>query len=59
MPCLRKLSGYPSSQYHLAKIKVKLFDEIRCDPRPEYHRVVIQNQDGQLCASSTGSQRSR
>ena len=59
MPCLRKLSGYPPGQHHLTKIQVKLLNEMRCDPRPEYHRVVIYPQDGQLCAASTGSQRSR
>ncbi|UZJ52859.1 hypothetical protein CBS101457_002179 [Exobasidium rhododendri] len=58
MPCLRKMSGFPPAQYELAKIKVKLLDEMRLDPRPEYHRVIIHSQDGQLCASSTGSQRS-
>lgn len=59
MPALRKMSGYALPHCQLARVKVRLQDEMRCDPRPEYHRVVINVREGELFASSTGSQRSR
>jgi gephyrin len=59
MPALRKLSGYASGQHHLPKMKAAILDEMRLDPRPEFHRVVVHLEDGRLLASSTGSQRSR
>lgn len=60
MPALRKLSGYSIEHCHLARVQVQTEDEMRLDPRPEFHRVVIRpNSDGGLSAFSTGSQRSR
>lgn len=60
MPALRKLSGYATEHCHLARTRVQIEDEMRLDPRPEFHRVVIRpNKEGGLSAFSTGSQRSR
>lgn len=60
MPALRKLSGYAIEHCHLARTQVRIEDDMRLDPRPEFHRVVIRpNEEGGLSAFSTGSQRSR
>lgn len=59
LPALRKISGYPEEQCPLSRVRVRLQDAMRCDPRPEFHRVIISSQNGGLWASSTGSQRSR
>lgn len=57
LPALRKYSGY--EQYHLPTIRVTVKQDIQLDPRPEYHRVVVeQGNDGKLYALSTGGQRS-
>lgn len=60
LPAIRKLAGYTDRQCQLARVRVRLADAMRCDPRPEFHRAVVSvDQGGQLCAASTGSQRSR
>ncbi|KAJ1603727.1 hypothetical protein NDA14_004707 [Ustilago hordei] len=68
LPSLRKLAGYPahsspSSQranpWSLASIPVTLACEMRLDPRPEFHRVILRSESSQgLVAYSTGNQRS-
>lgn len=68
LPSLRKLAGYPahsppSSQaanpWSLASIPVTLASEMRLDPRPEFHRVILRSECSQgLVAYSTGNQRS-
>lgn len=68
LPSLRKLAGYPahsppSSQtanpWSLASIPVTLASEMRLDPRPEFHRVILRSESSQgLVAYSTGNQRS-
>ncbi|EST06794.1 Molybdopterin binding domain protein [Kalmanozyma brasiliensis GHG001] len=66
LPCLRKWAGYAptrtaegESQWNLPKVEVVLGGEMRLDPRPEFHRVVVRSEgDKGLVAYSTGSQRS-
>ena len=61
---------YPSSSneddpdkanpFSLPRIKVRIESEMKLDPRPEFHRVVLAvDGKGELVAKSTGSQRSR
>ncbi|KAL6719311.1 hypothetical protein ACLMJK_003550 [Lecanora helva] len=59
LPSLQFSSG-KEAPYGLPRMKVKVTEDIRCDPkRPEYHRVMLAVQsDGLLHASSTGGQRS-
>ena len=59
LPSLQFSSG-KQAPYGLPKVKVKLGEKVRCDPkRPEYHRVlVLAGSDGLLHARSTGGQRS-
>lgn len=50
--------------YSLPRIKVRLTGEMKLDPRPEFHRVVLgppgrESEDGLMIARSTGAQRSR
>ncbi|PWN17767.1 hypothetical protein BCV69DRAFT_285652 [Microstroma glucosiphilum] len=52
-----------SNPYSLPRIKVRLTSEMRLDPRPEFHRVVLgppgrESEDGLMVARSTGAQRS-
>lgn len=60
LPCLRKLSGYPESQWHLPTVKVQATSAMHLDPRPEFHRVTIEpiSEPPYLIARSTGGQRS-
>lgn len=70
LPALRKLAGLPPAAsgammeqggaYGIPRVRVKLAQSMRLDPRPEFHRVVLGvNGRGELVANSTGSQRSR
>jgi gephyrin len=57
LPALRKASGY--EPFHLPTVRVTVKQDIPLDPRPEYHRVYVeQGNDGKLYADSTGGQRS-
>ena len=57
LPSLRKASGLENPMLPIAK--VSLAQDIKLDPRPEYHRVFISvGQQGGLIAASTGGQRS-
>ena len=68
LPALRKLSGYPKGEdaaraggnpWSLPRVPVTLGGEMRLDPRPEFHRVVVRAEGERgLVAYSTGSQRS-
>lgn len=65
LPSLRKLAGYPAQLSHAANpwslpsIPVVLGSEMRLDPRPEFHRVIVRADAHKgLVAYSTGSQRS-
>lgn len=61
LPCLRKLSGYSSSSsWHLPKLRVRTSSKMRLDPRPEFHRVWLEQdpRTGEFVANSTGGQRS-
>ncbi|CAB4030014.1 gephyrin-like [Paramuricea clavata] len=55
-PALRKMSGYQNA--NLPKIKAKLSTDVKLDPRPEYHRVLLSwKHDHPIpLATSTGSQ---
>ena len=39
LPALRKMAGFPSHLYTV--VRAELSQEIRLDPRPEYHRAVL------------------
>ena len=56
LPALRKLTGFPHPQ--LTSVKVKLVEPVNLDPRPEYQRVVLSWEPGDVVpsATSTGSQ---
>lgn len=58
LPSLRKSLGYVP--YELPMVRVTLDQDVRLDPRPEYHRVFVafDSNDGKLHARSTGGQRS-
>ena len=57
LPSLRKASGLKKPALPVAK--VILAQEVKLDPRPEYHRVFISvTEGGGLMAVSTGGQRS-
>ena len=57
LPALRKASGLENPMLPVAK--VSLAQDVKLDPRPEYHRVFISvGTQGGLVASSTGGQRS-
>ena len=59
LPALRKLGGHSGGEA-AARIKVRLAEALRLDPRPEFHRVVVApDANGELVARSTGVQRSR
>jgi gephyrin len=60
LPCLRKMSGFASSEWHLPKMNVSIDTTMRLDPRPEFHRVWItpSSKPPYLTAKSTGGQRS-
>ncbi|ANB11173.1 gephyrin [Sugiyamaella lignohabitans] len=59
LPCLRLWSGRSKNRYKLPTVKVKLGEAFYLDPRPEYQRAkILQNDDGCLIAYSTGRQRS-
>lgn len=56
LPALRKMAGYQDSS--LRKIKAKMGFTVNLDPRPEYHRALLQwnKKDGIPIAHTTGSQ---
>jgi gephyrin len=57
LPSLRKASGLAIPELPVAK--VTLAQDVKLDPRPEYHRVFIAaSETGGLVAISTGGQRS-
>lgn len=65
LPALRKLSGHPARQqeeangWSIPRTKVNLGSQMKLDPRPEFHRVVVRAEGERgLVAYSTGSQRS-
>lgn len=59
VPALRKLGGWADDRCQLPRIRVRLRDSMRLDPRPEFHRVVLcMGGDGIIDAVSTGGQRS-
>ncbi|KAG0697308.1 MoaB/Mog domain-containing protein [Suillus ampliporus] len=58
IPALRKLGGWPSDRCHLPRVRVKLGDTMRLDPRVEFHRVIVKAGEKGLRATSTGGQRS-
>lgn len=60
LPCLRKMSGFPQEQWQLPRVKVSIQNDMKLDPRPEFHRVVISpiTTPPYLTAISTGGQRS-
>ncbi|EIW76267.1 molybdenum cofactor biosynthesis protein [Coniophora puteana RWD-64-598 SS2] len=59
VPALRKMSGWRHDQCQLPRIRVKLLDPMRLDPRVEFHRVTISvTRNGEFLARSTGGQRS-
>ncbi|KAI0797106.1 MoaB/Mog domain-containing protein [Abortiporus biennis] len=58
VPALRRLNGRKKEDCHLPRVKVKLQEGMRLDPRPEYHRVTIVSEHDGLKAYSTGGQRS-
>ncbi|KZT66051.1 hypothetical protein DAEQUDRAFT_489147 [Daedalea quercina L-15889] len=58
LPALRRLGGWPEARCQLPRVRVQLRDSMRLDPRPEYHRVVINAGPEGLLAYSTGGQRS-
>ena len=57
LPSLRKASGFEKPALPVAR--VTLAQDVKLDPRPEYHRVFISvTETGELSAVSTGMQRS-
>jgi gephyrin len=56
LPILKKLAGYEI--YKSPIVKVEIRNNIKLDPRPEYHRVIISfdHSSGKLIATSTGNQ---
>lgn len=65
LPSLRYFTGLPASRVHLPKVSVTLAQDVKLDPRPEYHRVVVRWDPkvgvpgtAGLIAESTGGQRS-
>ncbi|KAG2361750.1 MoaB/Mog domain-containing protein [Suillus spraguei] len=58
IPALRKLGGWPGERCHLPRVRVKLGDAMRLDPRVEFHRVIVKAGEEGLRATSTGGQRS-
>ncbi|KAG2073679.1 hypothetical protein BDR04DRAFT_1094696 [Suillus decipiens] len=58
IPALRKLGGWPGERCHLPRVRVKLGDAMRLDPRVEFHRVIVKAGEEGLRAMSTGGQRS-
>ncbi|KAI0268164.1 molybdenum cofactor biosynthesis protein [Gloeopeniophorella convolvens] len=58
VPALRKLGGWREENTQFPRVHVKLHDNMRLDPRVEFHRVIIGPTKEGLVASSTGGQRS-
>ncbi|OAX43361.1 hypothetical protein K503DRAFT_847231 [Rhizopogon vinicolor AM-OR11-026] len=58
IPALRKLGGWREDKCHLPRVRVKLEDTMRLDPRVEFHRVIVKAGEEGLRAMSTGGQRS-
>ncbi|KAF9778616.1 MoaB/Mog domain-containing protein [Thelephora terrestris] len=59
LPALRRLGGWKPDSCQLPRIRVRVQDKMRLDPRPEFHRVVLRiGDDGTIEAHSTGGQRS-
>ncbi|EGO02125.1 hypothetical protein SERLA73DRAFT_49272, partial [Serpula lacrymans var. lacrymans S7.3] len=58
VPALRKLGGWPNEQCQLPRVRVKVQNSMRLDPRTEFHRVIVSSGVSGLQATSTGGQRS-
>jgi len=58
VPALRRMSGWAKDKCSLPRVKVELMEDMRLDPRAEFHRVHIRASPRGLTASSTGGQRS-
>ncbi|KZS97806.1 hypothetical protein SISNIDRAFT_481693 [Sistotremastrum niveocremeum HHB9708] len=58
LPSIRKLGGWRDNACQLPSIPVQIADDMRLDPRPEFHRVIIRRTGDKLVAYSTGGQRS-
>ncbi|GAA5800498.1 hypothetical protein HPULCUR_005929 [Helicostylum pulchrum] len=56
LPALRRMAGWEKPEHAL--IPVKIQHDIVLDTRPEYHRVFVHIENGNLMASSTGNQQS-
>lgn len=56
LPLMEKFSGVPPISQR--RMKVKLSESIKLDARPEFHRVHVNQIDGEWMAVSTGFQRS-
>nr|XP_054757965.1 gephyrin-like [Lytechinus pictus] len=57
LPCLRRMMGH--ADLHLKRIKVRVQDDLKLDPRPEFQRALLDWQspaDGVPLASTTGNQ---
>ncbi|XP_041467854.1 gephyrin-like isoform X2 [Lytechinus variegatus] len=57
LPCLRRMMGY--ANLHLKRIKVRVQQDLKLDPRPEFQRALLDWQspeDGVPLASTTGNQ---
>ncbi|KAG1892013.1 MoaB/Mog domain-containing protein [Suillus subluteus] len=52
------LGGWPGKRCQLPRVRVKLGDAMRLDPRVEFHRVIVKAGEEGLLATSTGGQRS-
>ncbi|TFY66636.1 hypothetical protein EVG20_g4452 [Dentipellis fragilis] len=58
VPALRRLGGWPGSMCQYPRVRVKLTEAMRLDPRVEFHRVIIRAGADGLKVFSTGGQRS-
>lgn len=56
VPGLRRMAGWEKPEHGLVPVKIE--QDIRLDPRPEYHRVQVKIEHGELVATSTGAQQS-
>ena len=57
LPALRVQAGHRDAQ--LPRVNVRVTTDVKLDPRPEYHRVLVRvSAEGVLEATSTGGQRS-
>ncbi|KAI5123386.1 hypothetical protein M0805_006094 [Coniferiporia weirii] len=58
VPALRKMGGWPEKKCQLPRVRVRVLEAMRLDPRTEFHRVIISAGPDGLIARSTGGQRS-